>query len=201
MHTVNSALEEFKKLIRGKNFLFIELTPMALSVIPEFKPKVKITNAWVREHAFKGDIGAYQILARAALKAGLTVVPLDAEKNAMVNLAYTRRDRNYTIERAYEIEAYQNLEKREKDWAAKLKNFKSDAVVVAVAAHLRGLQSRLGIPESNCIMRDENIGNNPRMRKMARIELQRIESERMARQLRKSRERARQNSKKKRSKT
>lgn len=174
--SVREVISKFKSAIRGKKALYIEVDAEILSAIPGYKPKVKISGL-MAENVFKGMAGSYQLLAREALRAGLKVVPLD-DKKVRERLAQDMQEGQLTNTRA----AYHNLNLREKRWERLLRDARSDTVVVAVSDHLRALQKRLGIPEQNCFMHQEERASQA-WRRQAEIEAKKIEAARTERRL------------------
>ncbi len=179
---VKEGMEKFRQVIKGKRFLYLEITAEFLSAIPEYEPKVSISKLY-SENVFKGMAGSYQLLAREAIKAGLKVIPMD-DKKQEDRYQKAKQDQKLRIENM----AYQNLSLREKRWESLLCGARSDTVVVAVSDHLRALQKRLKIPEQNCFMHQEHLAS-PDWRRQAEIEAKRIETERIARRLKEAKAR------------
>ncbi len=179
---VKAVMEKFRQTIRGKKVLYLEIDAETLSAIPEYEPKVKISEL-MAENAFKGMAGSYQLLAREALRAGLKVVPLDNKKVTERLVQDMQAGKVSNARRAYH-----NLVLREKRWETLLRGARSDTVVVAVSDHLRAVQKRLNIPEQNCFMHQEELASQA-WRRQAEREAKRIEAARTERRLRKARAR------------
>jgi hypothetical protein len=191
---VDECLDSFKRTITGRKVLYIELDAEMLSAIPEYQPKVPVDPREV-EAVFKGSVGAYQLLAREALRAGLKVLPLDERKmsekydrDKFQSMQPHSKEQKYRVTPSYV--AYQNTELREKKWEGMLRNATSTTVVVATTGHLSGLRERLHVPEQNCIF--HKAGSiTEKWRRVANETRKRIEAERTARRLKKAKERER----------
>ena len=139
-----NALEHFKKTVKGKRVLYIELTAEDLSHIPEYPNKVRVAPLPEKEMLYWGSEGAYRKLAFYALINGLHVIPLDKKRimNQWWKISTTKG-----FEHAQAL--YQSLNRRENDWSKLLRNANGQALVVMHPGHGELIMRKMHVPKNN----------------------------------------------------
>jgi len=133
IEAVEFEINLFKKAIKGKKSLYIELTPSDVDQI-------------VRENTFNEKhegVKAYQMLVQIAHKAGLKVVPLDTDK--------VIKEYEPEITPESEKSRYISMYRREKAWEEKLRGTGHDSLVVMHPAHTYKIAQMLKIPDRNLL--------------------------------------------------
>ncbi|MDO8538751.1 MAG: hypothetical protein Q7S21_07785 [archaeon] len=174
---VQNAMQQFRQIISGKKFLFIELPQEDVDEIL----KGKTFNQ-------ASDVASYQKFVAEADKMGLKVIALDNKK---FNDEYRKTIREHTSP-VYSISFYQRIyyqmfAKRERHWMEILQHARANAIIVMHPAHAESIATALKLPKENII---GELQYRPE-RGFASFEATRIEAERLERRKRKAQERMR----------
>jgi len=171
---VEMAIARFRRIIRGKKFLFIEL----------ISEEVK--------EAFRGElynsdpkVAAFQKLVFEANKAGLKVIPLDDKK--MMTELFAKGFDNVLHDSPPNVE-YEVYVKRERLWLNKLEGANASAIVVVNPVHASEIARKMGLPKDNIV---GQLWEKPEFRALAEEKARRIEAERTERKRRKAQARMR----------
>lgn len=169
---VQKGKDRFREIIKGRSFLFIELS------------SERVAEILMGKRASRGSqIRAYQRLVIIANRAGLKVVGLDSQKNVE---AMRRVSDN--ISSAHDPpELYLFYKKRENEWLRKLEGLTSKAVIVMNPVHSTEIAKKLRIPNENIIGK---LDVSETIRKIVERETREIEKARFERKKRKAENRA-----------
>lgn len=166
---VKEALESFKEAAAGKKRLYIEDTPGLL----------------------RHPRSEYSPLVEHADREGLKIIPLDADKdleehNQRLGILLDE----YPGEQNYRLVCHGDMRRREDKWVRTLRDAPRGSLVVMHPLHARRVASRLGM-EGNLVYSDQKAPT-ARQREIMEIgdaETARIKAERLARKMRKSKDR------------
>ncbi|MBU0635687.1 hypothetical protein KKE06_01550 [Candidatus Micrarchaeota archaeon] len=178
-HTdIDTGMEQFKILLKGRKFAYIELAPKFVNQI--------LTR---QEYHQSPDISAYQRLVVEANKAGLKVIALDKDDT------YKRAEKARQ-ERGLKACYYETFDKREKKWCEMLRNTGNNSIAVMHPVHAVEIAKLLKLPEENIFGRikeyfkvkfHSKVADSSRW--FAGIERERIETQRLERRRKKARDR------------
>lgn len=171
---VDTSINFFRKAVKERTHLYIELSPQDLTNLPNFPKELSRTDA-----GNQGQVEAYQRLAFEAQKAGLKVIPLDTQ---------THEEFVEDLKRNKSGREYQSLTKREKMWAQKLEGLTKRAIIVMHPIHAKEMIQLLQIPKQNISYlphRERYELYNATFRSIAERERRRIEHLRQLRKLKK----------------
>jgi len=181
LEAVEKWLPNFKRAIKGRQVLFIELSPK------------EINDAVVHGKLHKDlepQVASYKRLAILAHNSGLMVLPLESAKfnQEFEELLYSRGPKTEEMTRS---KLYQEYTKREKLWCEKLSGKGSKTIAVMHPAHASEISKQLGIPRGNIFgtLKHDDVELEREKRAIAVIEAKRIENERLNRKAAKARAR------------
>ena len=171
---VDTSINFFRKAVKGRTHLYIELSPQKLTNLPTFPESLSLTDA-----RKQGQAQAYQRLAFEAQKAGLKVIPLDSQ---------THEEFVEGLKKNKSRREYQSMTKREKMWAQKLDGLTKRAIIVMQPVHAKEMIKILQIPKHNIAYLTHNERDKHYeafFRPIAERERKRIEHLRQLRKLKK----------------